>query len=227
LIGRSFFMKNIVLFGSGGHAKVIADIVKKGKLFQILGLIDSNQALGTFCFGYPVLGSDDEISDLINKHSIDGGVIAVGDNWSRHLITQNILKMVPDFHFVKAIHPSAQIASQVTIKRGTVVMPGAVINSCTEIGEFCIINTNSSVDHDNVFGNYSSIMPNAATGGGVRVGEFSVLGMGASVIQETRIGAYTVIGAGSVLLENIDDYSVVAGSPAKKIKTRKKGDVYL
>ena len=86
-------MKNIVLFGSGGHAKVIADIVKKGKLFQILGLIDSNQALGTFCFGYPVLGSDDEISDLIKKHKIEGEVVAVGDNWVRYLITQNILKM--------------------------------------------------------------------------------------------------------------------------------------
>lgn len=220
-------MKNIVLFGSGGHAKVIADIIEKGELFQILGLVDSNQVLGTVCFGYPVLGSDDEISDLIKKHKIEGGVIAVGDNWARYLITQNILKMVPDFHFIKAIHPSAQIAGQVNIKRGTVVMPGAVINSCTEIGEFCIINTNSSVDHDNIFGSYSSIMPNAATGGGVRIGEFSVLGMGASVIQETRIGEHTVIGAGSVLLESIGDYSVVVGSPAKVIKKRKKGDAYL
>lgn len=220
-------MKNIVLFGSGGHAKVIADIIEKGELFQILGLVDSNQVLGTVCFGYPVLGSDDEISSLIKKHKIEGGVVAVGDNWVRYLITQNILKMVPDFNFVKAIHPSAQIAGQVTIKRGTVVMPGVVINSGTAIGEFCIINTNSSVDHDNVFENYSSIMPNTATGGGVRVGEFSVLGMGASVLQGIQVGAHTVIGAGSVLLESIDDYSVVVGSPAKIIKTRSKGDAYL
>ena len=92
-------MKNIVLFGSGGHAKVIADIIEKGKLFQILGLIDSNQALGTVCFGYPVLGTDDEISDLIKKHKIDGGVIAVGDNWLRHLITQNILLLCPITNF--------------------------------------------------------------------------------------------------------------------------------
>jgi sugar O-acyltransferase (sialic acid O-acetyltransferase NeuD family) len=220
-------MKNIVLFGSGGHAKVIVDIIEKEKLYQISGLIDPNRELGMECFGYPVLGSEDDLPDLIKKYSIDGGFVAVGDNWARYLIAQKVLKMIPDFHFVKTVHPSSQIAGQVTLNRGTVVMPGAVINSGTEIGEFCIVNTNSSVDHDNVFGNYSSIMPNAATGGGVRVGEFSVLGMGANVLQEIQVGAHTVIGAGSVLLENIGDCSVVVGSPAKKIKTRNKGDTYL
>jgi sugar O-acyltransferase (sialic acid O-acetyltransferase NeuD family) len=179
------------------------------------------------CFGYPVLGSEDELPDLIKKYSIDGGFVAVGDNWTRYLIAQKVLKMIPNFYFIKTIHPSAQIARHVIVKQGTVIMPGGVINSGTEIGEFCIVNTNSSVDHDNIFGNYSSIMPNAATGGGVRVGEFSVLGMGASVLQEIQVGAHTVIGAGSVLLENTGDYSVVVGSPAKKIKTRNKGDTYL
>ena len=220
-------MKNIVLFGSGGHAKVIADIIEKEKLFQILGLIDPNRELGMECFGYPVLGSEDELPDLIKKHDIGGGIVAIGDNWARYLIVQNILKMIPDFHFIKAIHPSAQIAGKVTINRGTVVMPGVVINSDTEIGAFCIINTNSSLDHDNVFGNYSSIMPNAATGGGVRVGEFSVLGMGSSALQEISIGTHTVIGAGSVLLESIGDNSFVIGIPGKVIKIRDKGDAYL
>ena len=220
-------MKNIVLFGSGGHAKVIADIVEREGLYQISGLIDSNRKLGMECFGCPILGSDDELPDLIIKNGIDGGVVAVGDNWARYLIAQKVLKMTPDFHFIKTIHPSAQIADQVILKQGTVIMPGVVINSGTEIGEFCIVNTNSSVDHDNVLGNYSSIMPNAATGGGVRVGKFSVLGMGANVIQETCIGDHTVIGAGSVLLESIGDYSVATGSPAKVMKKRNKGDAYL
>ena len=163
----------------------------------------------------------------IDIYNGTGGVIAIGDNWVRYLIAQNILKMIPSFNFVNAIHPSAQIAGHVTLKRGTVVMPGAVINSYTEIGEFCIINTNSSIDHDNVFESYSSIMPNASTGGGVRVGKFSALGMGASVLQKVHIGTHTIIGAGSVVLENADDYSVVIGSPAKVKKTRNKGDAYL
>jgi sugar O-acyltransferase (sialic acid O-acetyltransferase NeuD family) len=220
-------MKNIVLFGSGGHAKVVADIVEKEKLHKIVGLIDPNQVYGKDCFGYPVLGSDDDLSELINTHNIEGGIISVGDNWVRYLISQNILKMIPDFHFVSTIHPSAQIADKVILKRGTVVMPGAVVNSGTKIGEFCIINTNSSIDHDNVFQDYSSIMPNAATGGGVIVGEFSALGMGANILQAVHIGAHTVIGAGSVLLENIGDYSVAIGSPARVKKTRNKGDAYF
>jgi len=220
-------MKNIVLFGSGGHAKVIADIFEKEKLSKVLGLIDSNREIGMDCFGYNVLGSFDDLPSLIKKYRIDGGVVAVGDNWRRYLMVQKILKMIPNFNFVKAIHPSAQIAGQVILQKGTVVMPGAVINSSTDIGEFCIINTNTSIDHDNIFENYSSIMPNAATGGNVRVGEFSALGMGANVLQKIQIGTHTVIGAGSVVMENADDYSVIIGTPAKVIKTREKGDAYL
>ena len=145
----------------------------------------------------------------------------------RYLIAQKIFKLIPDFYFVKAVHPAARIAPQVSLKRGTVVMAGAVINSGSEIGEFCIINTQSSIDHDNVFGNYSSIMPNAATGGNVRVGEFSALGMGSSILQKIHIGANSVIGAGSVVLKDVSDHSVVYGSPAKWQKTRKSGEPYL
>jgi sugar O-acyltransferase (sialic acid O-acetyltransferase NeuD family) len=220
-------MEKIVLFGSGGHAKVVADIIEKEKICEILGIIDSNHALGTECFGYPILGSENELTNLIKKFSLDGGIIAIGDNWTRYLVAQNILKMVPEFHFFNAIHPSAQIARQVTLKRGAVVMPGAVVNAGTQIGEFCIINTNSSIDHDNIIENYSSIMPNVATGGNVRVGEFSALGMGSSILQKVQIGKHNVIGAGSVLLENTPDNSVVFGSPAEVQKTRNKGDVYL
>jgi len=220
-------MKKIVVFGSGGHAKVIVDIIEKEGVYQILGFVDPIRSLGEDYNGYPVLGSEKEILDLKKKHRIDGGIIAIGDNWSRYKIVQNVLKSIPDFHFVKAIHPSSQIAKHVSINRGTVVMPGAVINSGTEIGEFCVVNTNSSIDHDNVFENYSSIMPKAATGGGVRIGEFSVLGMGACVLPAVQVGAHTLIGAGSVLLESAGDNSVFIGSPAKLKKTRNKGEAYL
>ncbi len=220
-------MKNIVLFGGSGHAKVIADIIEQEGLYKILGLIDMNQPSGAKCFGYEVLGSDDELPQLIEKHEVEGGIIAVGDNWIRHLIAQKVLKLIPGFNFVKAVHPAAQIARKVSLKQGTVVMAGAVINSGSEIGEFCVVNTNSSIDHDNFFGDFSSIMPNAATGGNVRVGEFSALGMGANILHQVQIGAHSVIGAGSVVLKNVSDHSVVHGSPASRKKTRKDGEPYL
>jgi len=220
-------MKNIFLFGSSGHAKVIADIIEQEGLYKILGLIDTNQPSGVKCFGYEILGSDDELPQLIKKLDVDGGIIGVGDNWTRYLISQKIIKLIPDFNFVKTVHPSAQIARQVSIKPGTVVMAGVVINSGSDIGGFCIINTKSSIDHDNIFGDYSSILPNATTGGNVRVGQFSALGMGTSILQKVHIGMHSVIGAGSVVLEDVGDYSVAYGSPAKKQKSRKAGEPYL
>ncbi|MEK9627549.1 MAG: acetyltransferase [Nitrospinota bacterium] len=220
-------MKKIVLFGSGGHAKVIADIIEKESRCKICGIIDPQKSIGSKILGYPVLGTENELPNIIKKFCIDGGIIAIGDNWKRHLIAQIVLKLAPEFKFFSTIHPSAQIAKQVTLGKGTVVMPGAVINPGTKIGEFCIINTNSSIDHDNIVGNYSSIMPNAATGGNVKVGDFSALGMGCSILQNIQIGAQNVIGAGTIILENTPDNAVVFGSPAKVIKIRKPGDPYL
>ena len=220
-------MKNVVIFGSSGHAKVIADIIEQAGLYKIIGLIDKNQPLGTESFGYKVLGSEDALPQQIKEYDIEGGIIGIGDNWVRHLVAQNIRQMIPDFHFIKAVHPAAQIARQVTLKPGTVVMAGAVINSGSEIGEFCIVNTNSSIDHDNILEDYCSIMPNAATGGNVRVGAFSALGMGASILHQVQIGAHSIIGAGSVVLKDVVDNSVLVGSPAKVKKTRKVGESYL
>jgi sugar O-acyltransferase (sialic acid O-acetyltransferase NeuD family) len=225
--GKSIPMKDIVLFGTSGHAKVVADIVEQEGLYKIVGLIDPNQPSGVEFFGYKTLGSDDELLPLIKKHQVEGGIIGVGDNWVRYLTAQNILNLIPDFYFIKAVHPAAQIASRVTLKRGAVVAAGAVINSGSEIGEFCLINTQSSVDHDNIFEDYSSIMVNAATGGNVRAGAFSVLGMGASILPNVQIGTHTVIGAGSVVLKSVGDCLVVTGSPAEVKKTRRKGDAYL
>ena len=220
-------MKNIILFGSSGQAKVIADIIEQEGVYKTLGLIDMNQPSGAKIFGLEVLGSDNDLPRLVQEHGVEGGIIAVGDIWLRHLIAQKVLKLIPDFNFVKAVHPAAQIGSQVNLKRGTVVMAGAVINSGSEIGEFCIVNTQSSIDHDNIFGDYSSIMPNAATGGNVHVGEFSALGMGANILHKVQIGAHSVIGAGSLVLKNVKEHSVVHGSPATWQKDRKTGEPYL
>ena len=87
------------------------------------------------------------------------------------------------------------------MKRGTVVMPGAIVSAGTKIGEFCIINTNSSIDHDNIFENYSSTGPGVTTGGNVELGQCSHLGIGSTVKHQISIGDNTIIGAQSLVLK--------------------------
>jgi acetyltransferase-like isoleucine patch superfamily enzyme len=52
----------------------------------------------------------------------------------------------------------------------------------------------------------------------VEIGEGSFIGFGSTILPNVRIGKYVVVGANSVVTKDVEDYSVVAGIPAKVIK---------
>lgn len=218
---------NIVVVGSSGHAKVVMDILEKEGRYRIAGLIDSFRKAGDRAFDHAILGDETRLPALIQEHHLAGCLIAIGDNWKRHLLAEKVSMIAPGLEFVGAVHPSAQIARGVTIGRGSVIMAGAVVNSDSRVGEFCIINSQASLDHDSIMENYSSLAPGAITGGNVHIGEFSAVSLGANIIHGRRIGRHSVIGAGALVLEDIPEYSIAYGLPAKVIGTRAEGDAYL
>ena len=106
-------------------------------------------------------------------------------------------------------------------------MSGVVINTQTVIGEHCIINTSSSIDHDNKFKNFSSCGPGVVTGGNVTVGECSFLGIGSVVKHDIKIGKNSVVGGSSFVNKNCYDNYIYYGIPVKKIRKRKFDENYL
>ena len=211
-------MKKILIFGTGGHAKVILDIISNEKKYEIAGFIDNELDEGQEVLNHKVLGADKDLISLIKKNSIFGGVIAVGNNYSRENISQKINNLCKDFNFINCIHSQAQIAMDVSIGVGNVLMAGSVINTSTSIGNHCIVNTNSSLDHDNSMLDFSSIAPNSATGGNVKIGKLSALGIGSTILPGISVGPNSIIGAGSLVLEDIPSDSIYFGSPAKFIR---------
>ncbi|MGG4488685.1 acetyltransferase [Metabacillus idriensis] len=218
-------MKKILIFGSGGHAKVVIDIVEKSNEYQILGLIDSYRPPNQSACGYQVIGDESILLNIRNE--IHGGIVAIGDNWVRKKVVEKILAIMPEFKFVHAVHPSAIIGSSVTIGDGTVVMGGTVINSNTSVSEHCVINTHSSVDHDCRIGRFVSIAPGSTLGGNVTVGDYTAISLGSKVIHSLMIGSHTVIGAGSTVVRDIGSNAVAYGTPAKIIRSRTIGEKYL
>lgn len=220
-------MNKIVVIGASGHAKVVVDVIEREGKVAVLGLIDTYKPVGGMFFGYQILGTEEILDALMKNEGLVGGIIAIGDNWNRGRVAAKIKSLVPDFEFISAIHPSAQIARGVVIGRGTVVMAGTVVNSDSRIGGHCILNTKSSLDHDCVMEDFSSLAPGVTTGGVVRIGAFSAISLGANIIHGKNIGAHTVIGAGALVLEDIPDHCVAYGVPARVVRTRSEGEKYL
>ena len=98
------------------------------------------------------------------------------------------------------------------------VMSGAIAHKFTSIGKHCILNTNSTVDHECHFGDGVHVMGGASIAGRVEAGYFSTVGTNATILPNIIIGKNVVIGAGAVVIRDIQDNSVVAGVPAKPIK---------
>ena len=220
-------MSRILVVGASGHAKVVLDIFEKQGRHQVVGLLDDFKPVGTTMFGYEVVGSVAEVSQLATQLLVDGLFVAIGDNFIRSQIVERLKSIASHLPFVSAVHPSAQIARGVNLGRGCSVMAGVVINSDSAIGDFCILNTNSSVDHDNRLGSFSSLAPRVATGGNVFLDECSAVGIGAVVLHGRKIGRHAVVGAGSVVTRDIPDQTVAYGAPAKVVRLRTIGEKYL
>lgn len=218
---------NIVVIGSSGHASVVIDVIEREQKYRIVGVIDSLKPAGGKVFGYEILGAEEAIPGLVASGQVHGGLIAIGDNWMRHLVVEKVKSLSPGFNFVSAIHPSAIIARGVTIGEGSVLMAGVVVNSDSKVGNFCILNTKVSLDHDCVTDDFSSLAPNATIGGNVSIGTFAAISLGANIIHGLRIGAHSVLGAGALAVDDIPDHSVAYGTPAKVIRKRLEGDKYL
>ena len=202
-VWNEILMNNIYLYGAGGHAKVILDILKSNGI-TVSEIFDDNPAIESF-MGIPV--SHAEICSPL--------IISIGDNRIRKTIAEKI----NDDVFSSFLHDKSAIISDcASIEKGTVVMQGAIIQSSVKIGKHCIINTGASIDHDCFIQDYVHIAPRSTLCGNVIIGEGSFVGAGAIVIPNVKIGKWSVIGAGSLVIRDIPDNVVAYGSPCKIVK---------
>lgn len=192
------------LYGASGHAKVIIDILKDTNR-NIVCIYDDNPRYAALC-GIPVLKPHDVSGPLL---------ISIGNNFVR----KRIAETAGCGFAMPAIHPSAILSASVSLGKGTVVMQGAVVQQDVSIGSHCIINTSSSVDHECKTGDFVHISPHATLCGNVRVGEGAWIGAGATVLPGISIGRWSIVGAGSVVTRDVPENVVVAGNPARTIRT--------
>lgn len=220
-------MENIVLFGGGNQAHYTIDIIEKENKYNIVGIIDSIHDIDSERFGYKILGRQENLKELITKYNISGGVISIGDNWSRYAVSQQILKIFPDFIFVNAIHPSVVIGNTTELGYGIVAMAGCIFNPKAKIGNFTFFATGAQVEHDNIIHDFASISAGSITGGYVTIGKFSAITLGVTVLDRIEIGENTVVGAGSLVIKSLPDNVLVYGNPAKIIRGRNQFEKFL
>ena len=80
-----------------------------------------------------------------------------------------------------------------------------------------LVNSNSSIGHETIVGEFSNIGPGSSIGGCCKIGREAYIGIGVSIIEKITIGKDVLIGAGATVVANIITPGTYVGIPAKKI----------
>jgi len=191
-------MNKIILIGGGGHCKSVIDVIEQEARFEIAGIIDKPELLGSKILGYSVIGNDFDLKNLAKKYK--NALITVGQIKSA-LVRIKLYNLIIKAGFIlpSIVSPSAYISKHSKIGNGTVVMGNAIVNANAYIGDNCIINSKALIEHDCLVSNHCHISTNAVINGGVKIGPKCFIGSNVTTKENTTIKENSFIKAGSIV----------------------------
>ena len=202
--------KTLSIIGASGHGKIVLAVARQLD-YDVTAFYDDNKSLlNLLIHDVPVKGGIQSFDFNTNAF------IAIGNNKVR----RDISAQFKDNIWTSLIHPRACVDKTVKVGSGALVCAGATIQIDSSIGVHTIINTNASVDHDSMIGDFVHVAPGVNLAGNVTVGCGAMIGIGAAVLPGLRIGKNSIVGAGSVVTHDIPDNTIVVGCPAKELKKR-------
>jgi UDP-perosamine 4-acetyltransferase len=192
------------IFGSGGHARVIASLIPHEAEFVVPGHDGGiNEA---------------EFFERLDDHIRHPIFIGIGSNEVRRRIFDRL--KAAGVTVATCIAPHAFVARTAVIEEGAVICAGAVVGAGARIGRNAIVNTLASVDHDCVLGDDGMVAAGVTIAGTVRIGVNSFFGVKSAVIPGITIGNNVRVRAGAVIVRDVPDDVTVSGIPARIVTAR-------
>ena len=146
--------------------------------------------------------------------------IAIG---SQTLIAPEVTLSVglPGEALDRSAEPVLTIGARCSIGRGTAIVARRRI----EIGDDVTIAPNVYItDHNHAYADVDvPIKEQYPTHDPVRIGDGTWIAAGATILPGADIGRHVTVGAGAVVRGKVDDYTVVAGSPARVVRRYQAG----
>jgi sugar O-acyltransferase (sialic acid O-acetyltransferase NeuD family) len=210
--------KLVVVCGGGFGREVMWQIqtADEGKgNYELLGFIDKDPSLaGTHINGFPVLGDDHWLLKYPGALHV---VIATGSGRLRKSIYTR-LSVNKKIQFPSIILDSTNLPESLSMGKGCIVCQSAVLTTNVTMGDFVVIGIHSLVSHDSVIDKFATLHPFVSVSGHVHIKEYAEIGTGAKIIPGKIIGLRAVIGAGSVVTQDIPDDCTAVGVPARPVR---------
>ena len=217
--------QRIVILGAGGFARELVWALREtngaSPQWEVLGFIDEDKDKhGKLICDLPVLGGFDWFE------SIDRQKIRVWSGVGSTLAKQHLADVSKrlGLEFCSLVHRDARMSTYVSIGCGTVITAGTIITTQVRIGDHVTVNLNCTVGHDCDIGNYSTLAPGIHLSGNCKIGEGVELGTGCIVLPGITVGRWSTVGAGGVVINDLPEYSLAVGIPARVIRIEQNRD---
>jgi acetyltransferase EpsM len=211
----------LVVIGGGEHARAVIEAARsRPSEWDVLGFIDPAPCPVTReRLAVRHLGTDEDCFRLLSDRPNLRLVLGVGTIGVSPLRKQIVARYsAATERWSAVIHGHAWISPSARIGAGTVVMAGAVVNACASVGEHCVINTGSVIEHDVVMKQFGQTGPSATVGGGAEIGDGSYLGLGCRVRDHVTLGVEVMVAMGAVVVASVADRQTVVGIPARALR---------
>lgn len=211
--------KEIYILGVGHNTIVYIDLVESCG-YKVAGLYHYNdERIGENIHGIPIVDSN---SNLFKKESLKNinFAISVGDNKIRANLAEQI--RVKSGNIPTLIHPSAVVSQYATISKGVVIHANSVVQADVIIEQDSVVSYNVSVTHTSQIGRTCYLASGSSIGAYITIENNVFIGQAAVLVsgKVEYIGSNSIVGAGSVVINNVEENTVVAGNPAKFIKKK-------
>ena len=218
--------KKVIIIGGLGNGSVIAaaidDAVRRGyDEWIVAGYLNDRMEKGEVLEGHPVLGNLSEVQHYVKVGYYFIYTIYRIDGQDRRLALFANLN-IPDERLATFIHPDAYVAANVQLGPGCVIMPNVSISPGTRSGRCCLVMIGATIGHNNDIGDHCHFAAQACLGAYLKVGNGVHIGLNASVRENLTLGEGSTLAMGGVLLNNMGEYEIWSGVPARLLRKAEK-----
>lgn len=210
--------ERVIIFGLGAQTKYVLETFAVSGQYRAASIVVFNPPdlmINHLC-GVPITIWDEARLRTWQKSGIHQAIVVHSNNQSKAELMVRVKNL--GFELVNAIHPRACIANTAQWGQNVIVNAQAVIQPFARLGNGVMVHAGVIVEHDNIIADFVNLAPGATLAGWVRVQEGAYIYTNATVIPQRIIGRHAIVGAGAVVLEDVPDYAVVVGNPARIIK---------
>jgi len=207
--------QDIYIIGAGTYGEVMHELAEECGYKVVAFFDDDKNKHGDFINGVNIENSFSSLKTdfFLNKNFI----VAIGNNKIRQNLMESIKSKGGKTPTI--IHPRAIISKSVNIGDGSYIQANAVIWSYVSLGKYNIISPNVVVAHHTKTGDACLISTLSGIGASIDIEDCVFIGMGSTIVTGVKkISKDSLVGAGAVVLKDIEDSGVYAGVPAKRIK---------